>query len=101
RLVLPPAHRRVAPPRLLGGRRAQDPGRERPAGLPPGRAGRQAAPRHHPARSRRNQARAAGVLRGWGEIPIACSPSPDPRTWPDPVLAERPTTPPIRAPPRI
>ena len=65
RLVLSPADRRAAPPRLLRGRRPQDPRRQRAAGLPPGRAGRQAAPRDHPAGSRRDQAGAAGLLRDY------------------------------------
>ncbi len=49
RLVLPEADRRAAPPGLFRGRRAQDPRRQRAAGLPPGRTGRQAAARHDPA----------------------------------------------------
>ena len=43
-------------PRLQRGRRPQDPGRQRPARLSPGRAGRQAAPRDHAAGGRRDQA---------------------------------------------
>ena len=46
---LPPADRRTAPPRLLRDRRAQDPGRQRAAGLPPGRERGPAASGEHAA----------------------------------------------------
>ena len=52
RLLLSQADRRTPPARLLGGRRAQDPRRQRPAGVPRGGEGGRTAPGDDRARYR-------------------------------------------------